>query len=83
MTLFIRWKRLSGCLHHRTRSRADPFGLRPPGRLNRRLLAQQSVGHFHVHVLPRWRDDRVDAWPKLPGDDGDLDADLLVMTDEG
>jgi histidine triad (HIT) family protein len=44
--------------------------------------AQQSVDHFHVHVLPRWRNDRVDAWPSLPGYHGDLDADLLAMTDE-
>ncbi len=44
--------------------------------------AQQSVGHFHVHVLPRWRGDGVDAWPKLPGYKGDLDADLRAVTDD-
>jgi histidine triad (HIT) family protein len=42
--------------------------------------AQQSVAHFHVHVLPRWRDDGVDAWPKLPGYQGDIDADLGALT---
>jgi histidine triad (HIT) family protein len=44
--------------------------------------AQQSVGHFHVHVLPRWRDDHVDAWPKLSGYEGDLDADFRALTEK-
>jgi len=26
--------------------------------------AQQSVFHFHVHVIPRWEDDGIDAWMK-------------------
>jgi histidine triad (HIT) family protein len=42
--------------------------------------AGQSVGHFHVHVLPRWRDDGVEAWPDLPGYGGDVDADLREIT---
>jgi histidine triad (HIT) family protein len=29
--------------------------------------AQQSILHFHFHVLPRKLNDNVDAWPKLPG----------------
>ena len=29
--------------------------------------AQQSVPHFHVHLLPRVAGDGVDAWPILPG----------------
>ena len=29
--------------------------------------AQQSVDHFHVHVLPRVEADGIDAWPRLPG----------------
>jgi histidine triad (HIT) family protein len=29
--------------------------------------AQQSVGHMHLHLLPRFDSDGVDAWPKLPG----------------
>ncbi|MGK2858265.1 MAG: HIT family protein [Thermoanaerobaculia bacterium] len=41
--------------------------------------AQQSIDHFHVHLLPRWRDDGVDAWPKLPGYRGDLDADFRAL----
>jgi histidine triad (HIT) family protein len=27
--------------------------------------AQQSVSHFHVHLLPRWSQDGLDAWPIL------------------
>jgi len=28
--------------------------------------AQQSVVHFHVHLLPRFAGDNIDAWPALP-----------------
>ena len=27
---------------------------------------QQSVFHFHFHLLPRFKDDKLDTWPKLP-----------------
>lgn len=27
--------------------------------------AQQSVPHFHFHIIPRKKEDGVDAWPKL------------------
>jgi histidine triad (HIT) family protein len=27
--------------------------------------AQQSVGHFHIHILPRKEEDGIEAWPKL------------------
>jgi len=42
--------------------------------------AQQSIPHFHVHILPRWRGDGVDAWPSLPGYNGDIDADFRALT---
>ncbi|HXU83911.1 MAG TPA: HIT family protein [Polyangia bacterium] len=42
--------------------------------------AQQSVPHFHVHVLPRWPGDGVDAWPKLPGYHGDREGDFRAVT---
>jgi histidine triad (HIT) family protein len=29
--------------------------------------AQQSVGHMHLHLLPRFDSDGIDAWPALPG----------------
>jgi histidine triad (HIT) family protein len=41
--------------------------------------AQQSITHFHVHVLPRWRSDGVDAWPRLPGFSGDAEADFRAL----
>ncbi len=31
--------------------------------------AQQSVPHFHIHLLPRFEGDGIDAWPSLPGSD--------------
>jgi histidine triad (HIT) family protein len=45
--------------------------------------AQQSVGHFHVHVLPRWRGDGLDAWPRLPGYQGDVEADFRAVAAAG
>ena len=27
--------------------------------------AQQSVFHFHIHLLPRFKDDEIDTWPRL------------------
>lgn len=29
--------------------------------------AQQSVNHFHIHILPRKENDSIDAWPNLSG----------------
>ena len=29
--------------------------------------AGQSVGHFHIHIIPRRRCDGIDAWPKFNG----------------
>lgn len=29
--------------------------------------AQQSVPHFHIHILPRKEGDGINAWPVLPG----------------
>ena len=26
--------------------------------------AQQSVFHFHIHLLPRYKNDKLDTWPK-------------------
>ena len=42
--------------------------------------AQQSIAHFHVHILPRWRSDTVDAWPRLPGYSDDAEADFRALT---
>ena len=34
--------------------------------------AGQSVTHFHVHIIPRKRDDGIDAWPKFEGAKEDI-----------
>jgi histidine triad (HIT) family protein len=37
---------------------------------------EQSVFHFHFHLLPRFKDDGLKTWPQLPKIDVDAD-DLL------
>ena len=27
---------------------------------------QQSVFHFHIHLLPRFKEDKLNTWPSLP-----------------
>ena len=34
--------------------------------------AGQSVPHFHIHIIPRKRDDGIDAWPKFEGAKEDI-----------
>ncbi|MCR4640651.1 MAG: HIT domain-containing protein [Lachnospiraceae bacterium] len=34
--------------------------------------AGQSVPHFHIHIIPRKRNDGIDAWPKFEGAKEDL-----------
>ena len=43
--------------------------------------AQQTVFHFHIHIIPRKENDGVDAWPNFKGCDDDLKdvCDLLKM----
>lgn len=35
--------------------------------------AGQSVPHFHIHIIPRKRNDNVDAWPKFNGADHEIE----------
>ena len=41
--------------------------------------AQQSVLHFHIHLLPRFKDDNLDTWPRLPEWNADLDKLLMEL----
>ena len=41
--------------------------------------AQQSVPHFHIHLLPRFKNDNLDAWPELPEWNSALDELLMKL----
>lgn len=34
--------------------------------------AGQSVPHFHIHIIPRKSNDKIDAWPKFDGAKQDI-----------
>ncbi len=34
--------------------------------------AGQSVPHFHIHIIPRKKNDQIDAWPHFPGSKTEL-----------
>lgn len=41
--------------------------------------AQQSVLHFHFHLIPRFEDDRMDMWPKLEKYNWNQKNDLQII----
>ena len=41
--------------------------------------AQQSIKHFHFHLLPRYQDDNLDAWPNLPAWNGNSVELLKIL----
>ena len=41
--------------------------------------AQQSVPHLHIHLLPRFDGDGLNAWPQFPSHDYDKDALLQKL----
>lgn len=45
--------------------------------------AGQSVGHFHLHIFPRFSNDNIDAWPKLPKNDFDKSEVLKKILFKG
>jgi histidine triad (HIT) family protein len=51
------------CIQYRSRVGATGFNLLHASGPD----AQQSVPHFHMHLLPRFAGDGLDAWPPLPG----------------
>ena len=46
--------------------------------------AQQSVFHLHFHIIPRKKDDGVNAWPDFKGANNELEAmhNLLKLQDK-
>lgn len=43
--------------------------------------AGQSVDHFHIHLIPRKNDDKIDAWPKFEGTKNSLEQNFKFLTD--
>ena len=41
--------------------------------------AQQSVVHFHIHLIPRFESDGVNAWPEFPASTFDKDEMLKIL----
>jgi histidine triad (HIT) family protein len=41
--------------------------------------AQQSVPHFHIHLVPRYSGDSLDAWPKSNYKESSLDEVSKIM----
>ncbi len=35
--------------------------------------AGQSVGHFHIHIIPRRPEDSIDAWPHFSGAEKEIE----------
>lgn len=35
--------------------------------------AGQSVPHFHIHIIPRRHNDKIDAWPNLKGAEHEIE----------
>jgi histidine triad (HIT) family protein len=44
------------------------------------LSAQQSVQHLHFHLISRFDDDGLNAWPDLPGSIANNDQLLEIIT---
>ena len=41
--------------------------------------AQQSVFHFHIHLIPRFKNDSINTWPNLPKWKGDVNELLEII----
>ena len=41
--------------------------------------AQQTVFHLHFHILPRTKDDGIDAWPKFDKNNFDYNAIVKLL----
>jgi histidine triad (HIT) family protein len=43
------------------------------------VAAQQSVPHFHIHMIPRKNNDGIDAWPVFKGTNQSADEMLQKL----
>ena len=43
------------------------------------VVAQQSVSHFHLHLLPRYLNDNIDTWPETGYREDDFPDVYLEM----
>ena len=43
------------------------------------IAAQQSVPHFHIHIIPRMNNDEVNAWPFFKGAKQSADEILQLL----
>jgi histidine triad (HIT) family protein len=42
-------------------------------------IAQQSVFHFHIHLIPRYNSDGLDTWPKSKYNEKNLEAIFIQL----
>lgn len=43
---------------------------------------QQSIGHFHIHLIPRFKNDGLDTWPKTGYREKEYPQRYLRMSEE-
>ncbi|ULG71984.1 HIT family protein [Macrococcus brunensis] len=47
------------------------------------IAADQSVPHFHIHIIPRKKNDGIEAWPEFEGSKEDIeDLHTLLKIEE-
>ena len=74
------FENLMGVAHRLARHYRDVLGATGVNILNASGAdAQQSVLHHHLHLLPRYPGDGIDAWPRMPEWQGDLDQLLCEV----
>ncbi len=44
--------------------------------------AQQTIWHIHFHLIPRFKDDKMDLWPKIKKYEGNQKDDLQIIRDK-
>jgi histidine triad (HIT) family protein len=73
------FEKLMGVAHGLARHYRDVLGATGVNILNASGEdAQQSVFHYHLHLLPRYPGDGIDAWPHMPEWEWEGDLDELL-----